>query len=112
MTRATNYIHRFNATHSEAGPRAKAARKTCAICGTGIGSRKLYCGPCSDVKRQQNHAAIVRRRRHKAKQLLAMTTIIQSGAMRDTVAPFASAPEVLGGSTAGADAVVSRGEGA
>jgi hypothetical protein len=77
------------------------ARKTCATCGAGIWARKIYCAPCSDVRREQSHSAIVRRRRCKAKELLA----IQPGAVRDTAAPFTSALEAAGGAD-GADAVV------
>lgn len=53
MTWAKNYGDRFN-TSAQSGKRAKAIEKICAGCGTGIDSRKTYCGPCYDVRLQSN----------------------------------------------------------
>ena len=62
MTWAKNYGDRFSGSASQTGNRARAISKACAKCGTGIERRKTYCGPCYDVRLEENN-----RKRHSAK---------------------------------------------
>ena len=56
MTWAKNYADRFSASETS-GKRAKSIDKLCAAgCGAIIAKRKTYCGPCYDVRLQQNIA--------------------------------------------------------
>lgn len=34
--------------------KAKKMEKACADCGVGVGNRRIVCGPCSDVRKNQN----------------------------------------------------------
>lgn len=45
----------------ETGGKGRSVTKTCGSCGTGISSRKRYCGPCYDIRLQANRDA----NRHK-----------------------------------------------
>lgn len=54
MTWAKNYGDRLGVATSSSDRRAKAVSKACAKCGTGIEKRKTYCGPCYDVRLQEN----------------------------------------------------------
>jgi hypothetical protein len=55
MTWAKNFGDRDRAGSFETGKRAKAVEKLCAGgCGAGIEKRKTYCGPCYDIRLQEN----------------------------------------------------------
>lgn len=54
MTWAKNFSDRYSGGPSPSEKRAKKVEKTCAKCGTGIENRKTYCGPCYDIRYQEN----------------------------------------------------------
>jgi hypothetical protein len=57
VTWAKNFGDRYaGAPGTAADQKAKKVEKFCASCGTGVDSRKTYCGPCYDVRLQANIA--------------------------------------------------------